>query len=205
MQDTPVRRQAERSEATRSALIAAARRLFVEKGYTATGTPELVGAARVTRGALYHHFADKADLFMAVALQAADEVALAIATSTAGKRRQPVDELVKGAHAYFAAMAQHGRARLLLLDAPSILSASQIKRLSDAAGISELESGLAHLFAGQGKPPVPLAPLATILSAAFDQAALAIAQGASATQYEQATAWLLRAIAGYEDRSRIRT
>jgi len=60
-------RRAEHAADTREALIGAARRLFAADGFDDTGTEQIVAEARVTRGALYHHFRDKADLFAAVA------------------------------------------------------------------------------------------------------------------------------------------
>src|SRR3954454_9454417 len=58
--------KAEQAEATRAALAAAARELFAQRGYAAVGTEEIVRKARVTRGAVYHHFSGKDDLFRVV-------------------------------------------------------------------------------------------------------------------------------------------
>src|SRR4029078_5173875 len=60
------RTQEQRSAGTRQALVAAGRRLWAARGYAEVGTPEIAAAAGVTRGAMYHQFADKADLFLAV-------------------------------------------------------------------------------------------------------------------------------------------
>lgn len=187
---TPQRRsQGERTDATRAALMSTARALFETRGFAATGTPEIVAAANVTRGALYHHFADKTELFHAVARQVAQEVADEIALG-ARRHKKPVAALLAGAQAYFAAMAAEGRARLLLLEAPVVLSAEQVMELSDLAGFQALQEGLQAAL-GDSKPTVPLRELSALLSAAFDRAALAIARGEPAAPYEQALRLLL--------------
>ena len=178
----------ERTAHTRAALIAAARALFITKGYAETGTPEIVAAAEVTRGALYHHFDDKADLFLAVARQVAEEVAVEVARRTRRSKR-PLVALGRGADAYFAAMSADGRARLLLLEAPSILGAAQLKELGDLAGATELREGLEAALSPD--PDVSLEALTQLVSAAFDRAALAIAQGGSAKAYRTAIHILL--------------
>ncbi len=189
---TPHRTQASRSEATRTALIAAARRFFVDRGYAATGTPELVAEAQVTRGALYHHFKDKSDLLMAVALQMANEVANAVASSTPATH-SALEALRSGSQAYFAAMAEGGRARVLMLDAPAVLSATQLTLLSEAAGAQELRQGLqACLSAGRN---APMDELASLLSAAFDRAARAVAEGKDPTEWTHAMDLLIGAVA----------
>lgn len=184
------RSQGERTETTRAALVQAARGLFEERGYAGTGTPEIVAAAKVTRGALYHHFTDKAELFEAVARQLAQEVADEIARQASG-HSDPVEALMAGAQAYFAAMARQGRARLLLLEAPAVLRAEQAMALSDVAGLGALQEGLQEALRGDDKTAVSLRELAVLLSAAFDRAALAIARGESAAPYEQAIRLLL--------------
>lgn len=199
MQKTSVpsrRSQGERTDATRAALIAAARVLFEKQGFAATGTPEIVAAAQVTRGALYHHFTDKTALFHAVCQQVAQEVADEIERRTR-QSRKPLNALVNGANAYFAAMAEAGRARLLLLEAPAVLSAEQLMALSDIAGFGALQSGLAVALDldkhedGGDSVVVPLHELSVVLSAAFDRAALAIARGEAAGPYQKAIHLLL--------------
>jgi len=175
------RSQVERTDTTRAALVAAARELFLARGYAATGTPEIVAAAGLTRGALYHHFADKTALFLAVAEQLAQEVADDVARGSAGHDR-PIDALLAGAEAYFSSMGQPGRARLLLLEAPSVLSPAQVMVLSERAGAQALNEGLTQLL-GSAHEPAPLHELTVLLSAAFDRAALAIAQGEAPGPY----------------------
>lgn len=179
----------DRTETTRAALVSAARKLFIEKGYAETGTPEIVAAAGVTRGALYHHFTDKAELLFSVAMQAAQEVAAEI------RRKMPADctpqdALTIGAEAYFAAMSQMGRARLLLLDAPSVLPHERLEELNTAAGEAELRAGLSELLGN--RKDAPIRELTIILSAAFDRAALAIASGESPKNYKAAIRFLLQ-------------
>jgi AcrR family transcriptional regulator len=79
-----VSRQAERSDATRARLVSAARALFAKRGYASVGTEEIVRQAKLTRGALYHHFDDKRDLFRAVHEQIEGELTDAIAAELAG-------------------------------------------------------------------------------------------------------------------------
>lgn len=189
----PRRSNKQRSEDTRKALIAAARRLFVEKGYAETGTPEIVAAARVTRGALYHHFADKTDLFRATLRDEAQAVAQRIERETE-ETRSALEAMTRGADTYFAAMAVPGRARLLLLDGPAVLGHEEMAEIDRETGGEELRQGLAYAMEKGALAPLPLDALTAILSAAFDRAALAISEGAPAADYQAAIRGLLKAL-----------
>jgi len=185
---------AQRTDATRTALVAAARRLFMEKGYAATGTPEIADAAGLTRGALYHHYEDKSDLFLAVARQAAEEVAHEIERKSKSEAA-PLAALLKGADAYFAAMAEAGRARLLLLEAPTILAPARLRELSELAGATQLQEGLRAALPAPAQKAAPLEALTALVSAAFDRAALAIASGEPPARYKAAIRLLLESLA----------
>ncbi|EJK80587.1 TetR family transcriptional regulator [Rhizobium rhizogenes] len=182
----------ERTEATRQALIDAARILFVENGYAETATPDIVETAGVTRGALYHHFEDKKALFRAVVEQEADAVATAIEERSLGAG-SAYDRLLAGAFAYFDAMVVAGRTRLLLLDGPAVL---EVQAVDGEHAEASLREGLAEFLAETDGPDVLLSPLTTLLSAAFDRAALAIEAGGNRRDYEQAIASLIGGLGG---------
>ncbi|WJH40918.1 TetR/AcrR family transcriptional regulator [Aliirhizobium terrae] len=177
----------ERTDLTRTALLDAARALFIKKGYAETATPEIVAEAQVTRGALYHHFADKQALFRAVIEREAEQVAADIDARSADAS-SPREALLQGASAYFDAMAVPGRTRLLLKEAPAQFA-------GDTGGGNDpaeqgLKVGLSHLLAGSSYLAL-LDPLTALISSAFERAAIAIDCGGRREDYEAAIAALL--------------
>lgn len=177
-QEKSRRSNVERTEATRAALVEAARRLFVEKGYAETGTPEIVAAAGVTRGALYHHFADKQALFRAVVEQESAAVAQQIDTA-APEALAARDALEKGGEAFLEAMRVAGRTRLLLLDGPAVLGRAEMDAIdATIGGTRSLRAGFAAAMREAGTRGISLEALTTLVSAAYDRAALAVASGA---------------------------
>lgn len=181
-QESARRSNRDRTEATRADLIAAARKLFTEKSYAETGTPEIVAAAGVTRGALYHHFADKQALFAAVVEQEAAAVAQEIERASPPSLF-PRDALIAGSDAYLAAMRTPGRTRLLLLDGPAVLDRAAMDAIDNRHGSRSLREGLVAAMRAQAMTRLPAEALTALLAAAFDRAALAIEAGASAEDY----------------------
>jgi AcrR family transcriptional regulator len=194
-QEAERRTNKERSEATRAELIAAARRLFIEKGYAETGTPEIVAAAKLTRGALYHHFEDKRALFHAVA--EAEAKAVADEIERAAPDDLPAREaLIRGGEAFLTAMALPGRTRLLLLDGPAVLGRAGMDEIDGRHGTRSLRAGIAFaVSAGELPRDLPVVAATQLLSSAFDRAALAIENGARADDYRKALAALIDGLA----------
>lgn len=169
------RSQEDRREATRTALLSAARSLFAEKGYAATGTPEIVAAAGVTRGALYHHFTDKLALFEAVVEEEHRAVAEAITAVADGAQAPPdmIDALVLGGEAFLAAMQDDGRRRIMLIDAPSVLDRDALNRINQLYGQRTLIEGVQCAVDAGVIVGIAVEPTAQLLGALFDRAALA--------------------------------
>lgn len=187
---SPRRSNRERSDTTRAAILDAAHGLFVARGYAETSTPDIVAAAGLTRGALYHHFEDKKALFRAVAERDARAVAARIEQATVDDLT-PRDALISGARAFFDAMAEPGRIRILLLDGPAVLGTREMAAIDAANAQRTLEDGLAEAMAPKVADRDALAATATLLSAAFDRAALEIAAGAPTDLYVEAISHLI--------------
>ena len=164
----------ERAQATRAALMSAARGLFTERGYAAVGTEEIVGRAKVTRGALYHHFADKRDLFRAVHEEMEGEIVAAIAGRMDGTT-DPLELLKVGTRAFLDACMDPAHARVNLLEAPSVLGWAEWREIDMRHGMGLVTAGLqAGMDAGVLRRQ-PVLPLAHLLLAAMGEAALMIA------------------------------
>lgn len=184
----------DRTEATRRDLIAAARQLFTEKSYAETGTPEIAAAAGVTRGALYHHFADKQALFLAVVEQEAAEVAAEIENASPASL-SPRAALLAGSEAYLRAMRAPGRTRLLLLDGPAVLGRAGMDAVEARHGNRTLREGLLEAMDSGAMKALPADALTGLLAAMFDRAALAIDAGAPAGDYRRTLIALIDGLA----------
>jgi AcrR family transcriptional regulator len=172
---TPLSKAA-RSEATRGRLLAAARGLFGKRGYADVGTEEVVRAAGVTRGALYHQFADKRDLFRAVF----EEVERDVIAVAAGRMASHPDDVLAafkaGCRGWLEACAAPEAERILLLDAPAVLGWETWREIGEQHGIGVVKGALAHGMATGALRPGPVDPLAHVIVGALDEAALYVAR-----------------------------
>jgi AcrR family transcriptional regulator len=171
------RTQVERSEATRGALIGAARSLFAERGYSGVATEEIVRAAGVTRGALYHHFAGKRELFEAVYEQIEVELAQRIAAGALqANAGTPLEAMRAGAEMFLAASAEPETQRIVLLDGPSVLGWDRWREIAAEHGLGLIESTLQAAIEAGSIDPQPVRPLAHVLMGALDEAAMLVAR-----------------------------
>jgi len=118
------RLRAEHAEATRRAVLAAARSLFGRNGYAQTSVDEIADAARVTKGAVYHHFANKQALFRAVYAQTgadAQDRVIQAGGLGAGAGAQPVDQIAAMMSAYLDASLDPEFRRIILIDGPAVV------------------------------------------------------------------------------------
>ena len=170
-------RRAEHAADTREALVTAARRLFAVNGFDGTGTEQIVAEARVTRGALYHHFRDKADLFRAVMAEAAGEVAMQLVDEQlASEAPSPMQDIRDGVAAFLDVCIGGGDfQRIVLVDGPRVLGTEAWDDLVERYGRGILEEWLNRCVAAGELDAVPVRALARLLIAMLTEASLEIA------------------------------
>ena len=128
--EQPASLRAEQVAQTRGALVAAGRRLFGGNGFRATSVEDLAREARVTTGALYHHFPTKTALFEAVFVQAHTDLMTA-STKAAQGASDGVDELARGFEAFLDGVLQPDMQRILIVDGPAVLGLARYTELDE--------------------------------------------------------------------------
>ncbi|MFD0364220.1 TetR/AcrR family transcriptional regulator [Nocardia sp. GCM10030253] len=166
--------RAKQREETRSALLRESRRLFAAKGYGAVGLSEIVAATGVTKGALYHNFAGKAELFRAVLEQVQHEVGEEVAAA-ADPRADPWTQLVVGCEAFLTTCTDPDIQRIMLIDGPAVLGWHEWRAMDEAASARHLGEALTLLVDEGVLAPQPIEPLTHLLSGAMNEAALWLA------------------------------
>jgi len=168
------RTQADRLASTRAALLKAARTIFAEQGYATAATEEIVRRAKVTRGALYHHFEDKRALFDAVASDVAREIAEKIDAMT--PMDDPLKALVVGTGAFLDACLDPAVRRIYLIDAPAVLGWHRWREIDAPHGVRSLREGVTAMLARRPDDALAIEPTTFLLAGAFNEAALWIAE-----------------------------
>lgn len=197
-QPKTTRARQHRSLDTRDALIAAARALFAEQGYHATGTNEVVARAAVTRGALYHHFASKEGLFETVYREVAHELSTAAREATRALSGQTWPRTIASIRAYLAIVAaRRDVQRILLIDGPVVIGWERWRALQSEFRLAGWTETLRLLFEQGVIGPHPREPLAHLLLALQDDAALSVAHAPdAAAALEDVTAALEMLVCG---------
>jgi AcrR family transcriptional regulator len=169
----PGRREAE-AQATRDALIRAALELFSKRGYADVGTEEIVARAKVTRGALYHHFADKRDLFRAVFERVEGDLMERI-----GARMEASDDpwelMIAGMRSFLDACEEPAVKQISLTDAPAVLGWQEWREIDNRHGLGLTRAALQGAVDAGEMRPIAVEPMAHLFVAALSEAAFVIA------------------------------
>jgi AcrR family transcriptional regulator len=175
-----VNRQAARSASTRGKLIRAARALFARRGYAGVGTEEIVRRAGVTRGALYHQFPGKEDLFLAVYEQVEQELTEGVA-GLLGEVASPFAALRAGIRVFLEACRAPEVQRIVLIDGPAVLGWERWREVAERNGLGLMEGVIRAAIDAGEIAPVAVEPLAHLLMGALDEAALMVVREPAAT------------------------
>jgi AcrR family transcriptional regulator len=169
-------KKVEQSEATRAALLRVAREFFTEKGYAGTATEDIVQRAGVTRGALYHHFRDKKELFEAVFEEAERELVETVRNAVVSAQADPWQGFLIGCQVFLDACLEPAVQRIVLIDAPSALGWDTWHRIEAEYGLGLIRHSLQAAMDAGEIARLPVEPFAHLLLGALNEAAMGIAR-----------------------------
>jgi AcrR family transcriptional regulator len=191
-----------RSRDTREKLVRLAREGFVRQGFDGLSTEGLVDRAGVTRGALYHHFRDKRDLFEAVLTGIEESICVAIEARIGSRSGNPWDRLVGTCQAILGALADPDVQTVLIVDGKAVLGRADWWRIHRQHVFRSLGVGVSGAIEGGYLPSQPSEPLTHVLwgalSEAGDMMAYSGGAGAPVVASGEVTAcvlWLLHSLA----------
>jgi AcrR family transcriptional regulator len=168
------RTQAERTEATTAALVDAARELFARDGYDATSLDAVAARANVTKGAVYHHFDGKRQLFEAVFTREVEQLATPLVDAYA-RKKDPWEAFKAGCRAFLDECLDQDLQRIVLLDALAAIGWEQVRRLESPL-LDMMQVGIAQAAEAGRIAPRPPAPLAHFLYGALCETAMIVAR-----------------------------
>lgn len=185
--------KAEQSEATRAALVGAAEALFAEHGFAETSTEAVVKAAGVTRGALYHHFTDKADLFRAV-YERLEQGVIARVEEAVDGLTDPLAVLQRGADAFLDACLEPAVQRIVLLEGPAVLGWETWRQIDMSYGLGMVTAVLELAVQTGAIREAPVEPLAHILLGGLNEGAMLMASADDPAAARRRTGDALRVV-----------
>ena len=168
------RTQAERTEATTTALVDAARELFAQDGYAATSLDAVAAKARVTKGAVYHHFEGKQQLFEAVFAREVERLA-ALMPGVYASKRDPWDAFEACCRAFLEECLEPGLQRIMLLDALAAMGWEGVRRM-EAPMLEMMEVAIGRAVEAGRIAPRPVGPLAVFLYGALCETSMSVAR-----------------------------
>jgi AcrR family transcriptional regulator len=189
--------QADRRAATQAAILKAARKLFGDGGFQATTMDDIASAARVAKGAVYHHFKTKEDVFEAVFEEVSRDLVAEIAKVSRAERDVLV-AMAAGTQHYLAACSKGATGQIILRDGPAVLGWERWREI-DARHFGgkiprALEVAMERGLIGRQ----PVEPLARLLLGAMTEAAVACAGSSdikkAGVEYSRAFRSLLEAM-----------
>lgn len=169
------RTQEQRTASTRGALLEAAAALFAERGFRSTSIEDILAASGIKRGALYHHFASKTELFQAV-FEEQEKQMMAVVSGASGKGSDGWSGFRAGCEAFLEACLDPALQRIVLIDAPAILGWEAMREIEYRYSRALLEQGLAQAMAEGALAKRPVRPLANFLLGALSESAMSIAR-----------------------------